>query len=75
MAHAAADDALDALDLPPTQRLSAAILNRCVLDWRQRRSERADVLRFLRSCWGVVICAQVGTDPGYIERRLTQSDG
>lgn len=44
-------------------------------DYRSHHSERADVLRFLRSGWGVVICAQVGTDPGYIERRLTQSDG
>lgn len=53
MAHADPDAALDALDLPPTQRLSAAILNRCVLDWRQRRSERADVLRFLAQRLGL----------------------
>ena len=73
MAHAADPADLDALDLALTP-LAVAILNRCVLDWRQQQDERADVLRFLRSGWGVVICAQVGTDPDYIERRL-QSDG
>jgi hypothetical protein len=72
MAHADDLAALDALDLAPSsvQRLSAAILNRCVLDWRNRLDQRADVVRFLRSGWGVAVCAQIGTDPDYIERRL-----
>ena len=76
MAHADDLADLDALDLAltPFQRLSAAMLNRCVLDWRQRACERGDVLRFLRSEWGVVVCAQVGTVPDYIERRL-RKDG
>lgn len=67
---------LDALDVPlsPTQRLAAAILNRCVLDWRQLACERADVLGFLRSEWGYTVCAQIGTDAEYIVRRL-RKDG